>query len=115
MAADPEALLRAETAALGWLLASEQHRAEGRSPDAAALIDASRELCARHGIDGRAGMAEWRRENGCTAEDVERLLETRASAAGAARLAPAALDAVLLDYLRWTGDYAALLARARRA
>jgi len=115
LAADPEGLLRAETAALGWLLASERGRADERSQEAAALLEASREFCSRHGLSDPAGMAEWQRENGCTGEDVERVLEARASVVGTARLAPAALQTALLDYLRWTGDYATLLDRARRA
>ena len=115
LAADAEELLRAESAALGWLLATERSRADGRSPEAAALLEASREFCSRHGLTDPAGVSEWQRENGCAGEEVEHLLEARASVVEAARLAPAALETALLDYLRWTGDYATLLDRARRA
>ena len=115
LAADPEGLLRAETAALGWLLASERARGDRRSPEAAALLEASREFCSLHALTDPAGMAEWQRENGCTAEDIERLLEGRALIVGAMRLAPSAVQTALLDYLRWTGEYATLLNRAERA
>ena len=115
LAADPEELMRAQSAALGWLLASERGRAEGCPPEAVALLEASREFCVRHNLTSPGEMAEWQRQNECAGEDLERLLEGRASLLGATHRAPSALRTALLQYLRWTGNYATLLNRARRA
>ncbi len=109
---DPEARSRAESAALGWWLASERARSGGLAVEALALLERSREFCERHGLAHADQMTEWRQRNRCGQEDVERLLEGRALALEAQRLAPSAMAAALLDYLRWTGDYATLLDRA---
>lgn len=110
---DPEALLHAEAAALGWRLASENARREGVLPEAVGLLERSREFCERHGLADSAAVADWLARNGCGREDLDHLLTERALALIAQRRAPDALTACLLDYLRWSGAYAGLLDRAR--
>lgn len=110
---DPEALLQAESAALGWWLASEDARREDASLEAAGLLERSREFCERHGLADSDAVRNWLAGNRCDSADLDRVLSRRAIALAAGRRAPHALAACLLDYLRWTGAYARLLDRAR--
>jgi hypothetical protein len=110
---DPEALLQAEAAALGWWLASEDARREGVVPEAVGLLERSREFCERHGLADSAAVADWLARNRCSREDLDYLLSERALALSTQQRAPDALATFLLDYLRWTGAYAGLLDRAR--
>ena len=110
---DPEALARASTAALGWWLAAEFARREGQSVDAAALLHHSAEFCRAHGLPDAAAVQTWLEQNYCRQEHLERILASQALASRAQAVAPSGLEAYLLDYLRWTGDYADLLARSR--
>lgn len=110
---DPEAQLQAESAALGWWLASEDASRQDPSLQAAGLLERSREFCERHGLVDSAAVRNWLARNRCDRADLDRLLTRRALVVAAQRRAPCALAACLLDYLRWTGAYATLLDRAR--
>jgi hypothetical protein len=110
---DPEALERARAGALGWWLAAERARREGYSMDAVARLDQAAEFCRVHGLSDSADVARWLESNQCGRERLESILESRALAAREENHAGAGLENCLLDYLRWTGSYAALLERVR--
>jgi len=110
---DPEALERARAGALGWWLAVERARREGYSIDAVTGLDQAAEFCRVHGLADSADVARWLENNQCGHERLESILESRALAAREESKAAAGLEDYLLDYLRWTGSYAALLERAR--
>jgi hypothetical protein len=111
---DPQALARASAAALGWWLASESARREGHTPDAAALLNHSAEFCDTHRLSDASDVAAWLERNHCGHERLERIVALQALSRRARALAPSSLEVCLLDYLRWTGDYAVLLGRARQ-
>ncbi len=102
---DPAATGAAEAAALGWLLADERARAHGRQADAVALLAASKAFCARHGLQDEAAVERWLAEQGCARDDLHRLLTLHAHQGAVGQAQAARLDAVLLDWLRWSGDY----------
>lgn len=106
---DPDALARATSAALGWWLAAESARREGVTVDAAELLHRSAEFCGAHGLSDSAGVARWLDQNHCSQESLEAMLASRAFASRAEAFAPSGLEACLLEYLRWTGDYTRLL------
>jgi hypothetical protein len=110
---DPEALERARAGALGWWLAAERARREGYSIDAFARLDQAAEFCCVRGLSDSADVARWLESNQCGRERLDSILESRALAAREENRAGAGLEDYLLDYLRWSGGYAALLARAR--
>ncbi len=110
---DADALARAEAAAVGWWLASEQARGEGFVVEAAAVLEESREFCSRNHLLDCDAVAAWRKTN--PSADLDRLLTKRALLRHAQGLAPGAVAACLLDYLHWSGDYTMLLERARSA
>ena len=110
---DPQALARASTAALGWWLASDSARRERRSVEAAALLNHSAEFCEAHALSNAADVAAWLERNHCGQERLERIMQLQAQASRALSFAPSSLEACLLDYLRWTGDYTLLLSRVR--
>jgi hypothetical protein len=109
---DPEAFERARAGALGWWLAAERARREGYSIDALARLDQAAEFCRVHGLSDSADVARWLESNQCSRERLESILEARALAAREGNRAAAGLEDYLLDYLRWTGSYAALLEQA---
>jgi hypothetical protein len=108
---DQCALERAETAALGWSLASAAARREGVQVEAADVLAQSREFCSRNGIAGSDEVATWLERNHATRADLERCLRSAALAFRARELSGAALRQYLLEYLRWSGEYERLLAR----
>jgi hypothetical protein len=108
---DPQALARASNAALGWWLASESARREGQTVDAGTLLDHSAEFCQAHSLSDASDVAAWLERNHCGHERLERIVALQALARRAHALAPSSLEACLLDYLRWTGDYTVLLSR----
>jgi len=110
---DPEALERARAGALGWWLAAERARREGYSIDAVARLDQAAEFCRLHGLSDSADVARWLESNQCGRERLESILESHALAAREENRAGTGLENCLLDYLRWTGSYAALLERVR--
>ena len=108
---DPVALERASAAALGWWLTADFARREGQTVTAVELLDESAEFCRMHNLANSAAVSEWLERNHCRRERLERILESRALVKRAQLMAPSGLEACLLDYLRWTGDYTGLLAR----
>ncbi len=108
---DPQALARASAAALGWWLASESARREGQAVEAATLLHHSAEFCEAHSLSDASHVDAWLERNHCRHERLERIVNLQALASRARALAPSSLEACLLDYLRWTGDYTVLLSR----
>ncbi|MBI5442311.1 MAG: hypothetical protein HY900_14000 [Deltaproteobacteria bacterium] len=109
---DPDALERAEAAALGWWLAGVLSLREGGAPGAPDLLARADAFCRRKGITDPAGVARWLETNAASRDDLERWLEQDTLATQARQRAGGALTQHLLDYLRWTGDYAKLLESA---
>jgi hypothetical protein len=110
---DPLAASRAEAAALGWWMAAEAAHRAGHLPDAALLLEEAAEFCAQHSLASSADLDRWLERNRCSREQLDRLLAAHALYKRAQTAAPAALEASLLEYLRWTGEYARLLAARR--
>jgi hypothetical protein len=109
---NPSELARASDAALGWWLAAEFARRESRTVGASELLDGSAEFCRIHDLSDAAAVSAWLERNHCSRERLERILELQALANRAQTKAPSGLEACLLDYLRSTGDYQDLMARA---
>lgn len=107
---DPEAAERVHAAALGWWFASEFARRQGHAVDAMALLEQSQEFCARHNLQSAEDVARWLANHHLDHADV--LFTRRALARWAESLAPRAVTACVVDYLRWTGEYRELLERA---
>ena len=106
---DPLARDRAVAGALGWWLAREHAGRHGEATEAGGLVEQAAELCCRHELSDAAAVERWLVDNRFTRAELERLLEARAHAARAARSAGDVLLPTLLQYLRWTGEYARLL------
>jgi hypothetical protein len=109
---DPAEMARASAAGLGWWLAADFARREGRTVNASELLDGSAEFCRIHDLSDAAAVSAWLERNHCSRERLERILELQALANRAQTKGPSGLEACLLDYLRSTGDYQNLLARA---
>ena len=62
---------------------------------------------------GDVEVEAWLQRNHSSRDRLDRILESSAWASHARGAASGALEAVLLEYLRWTGDYSILLGRAR--
>ena len=108
----PVEMARASAAALGWWLAADFARREGRTVNASELLDGSAEFCRIHDLSDAAAVSAWLERNHCSPERLERILELQVLANTAQTTAPSGLEACLLDYLRSAGDYQDLLARA---
>jgi hypothetical protein len=108
---DPQAFAQASAAALGWWLAAESARRERRAVDASDLLYYSAEFCRAHTLSDESAVQAWLEKNHCGQERVERIFALQAVASRTPTAAPSGLEACLLDYLRWTGDYTDLLAR----
>jgi hypothetical protein len=106
---DPVARDQAVAGALGWWLAEQRAGRHGETTEAAGLVEQAEDLCSRHELSDAAAVERWLGENRFTRPELERLLETRAHAARAVGRAGDVLLPTLLQYLRWTGDYARLL------
>jgi hypothetical protein len=114
LACDPAAQARAMIAALARWLAAEGARHEGYQIDALALLRESTAFCHMKGISNPADIEHWLVRNACGREQLEQMLRSNALLVRAQGLTDGRLEYCLLDYLRWTGDYEALLARAVR-
>jgi hypothetical protein len=109
---DVKAFARASAAALGWWLAAESGWDKRHPVNAADLIERSAEFCRTHGLPDAAAVQAWLEKNHCGQKRLERILALQALASRLQARAPSGLEACLLDYLRWTGDYTELLARS---
>ena len=110
---DPEAAARAEAMATSWWLASERARRDGGTIEAVTLLEEARQFCEARALAESTDVARWLAENECNRLALEHLLTAHVRVVQAQAAAPSALEASLLNYLRWTGEYAILLARAR--
>lgn len=110
---DPDAAARAEAVALGWWLAAERARLNGGTIEAVNLVDEARQFCEARGLADSTDLARWLAGNECNRQVLEHLLAAHVRVVQARAAAPSALEASLLDYLRWTGEYVVLLERAR--
>jgi hypothetical protein len=106
---DPALGARAAAAALGWQLAVEEARREGAAVDAARLVERASELCRRLELPDTAAVDRWLADNRTTHTGLERLLEASAVAQRAFSSRGDILVPMLLQYLRWSGDYVRLL------
>jgi hypothetical protein len=111
---DPEAVDRAETAALALWLAGQLARRDRWEAKAADVLAQAEAFCQRRGITHQADLAHWLERNHACREDLERWLHQDAIAGDARQLASGALARYVLDYLRRAGDYATLLERAQK-
>jgi hypothetical protein len=110
---DPEATARTDAAALGWWLAAERARRDGGTIESAALLDEARTFCESRALADSMDLGRWLARNHCSRQNLEHLLAAHVRVAQARAASPSALEASLLDCLRWTGEYAVLLERAR--
>ncbi len=106
---DPALRARTVSAALGWQLAVEDARREGATLEAACLVERASELCGRLDLPDAAALERWLVDNRTTRAGLEHLLESSAMAERASSLRGDRLIPTLLQYLRWSGDYARLL------
>jgi hypothetical protein len=105
----PPAAERAEAAALGWWLAAENAQRQGLALDAVAVLAESSAFCAAHQLKDSASLERWLHRNRVSREQMASMLAAHAISAGFRSRDPQRLDQSLLDFLRWTGDYDALL------
>jgi hypothetical protein len=110
---DPEAAARAEAMATGWWLAEERARRDGSTIEAVMLLDEARRFCEARALVDSTDVGRWLAENQCTRLGLEHLLTAHVRVVHAQAAAPSALEASQLNYLRWTGEYTDLMARAR--
>ena len=73
------------------------------------LVEQASALCRRHGLPDVAAVERWLAENRYTRRELEHLMETSALAAWSLQRAGDTLTPILLQYLRWTGDYGRLV------
>ena len=100
---------RAEAAALGWWLAAENAKRQGLALDAVALLAESSAFCAAHQLADSSAVERWLERNRASREQLESMLAAHALSVGVRNRDPQSLQQSLLDFLRWTGDYDALL------
>jgi hypothetical protein len=110
---DHARLERAREGALGWLLAERQARRDRKLVDAASIVEQSAALCRNHSLVNEEDVEAWLRRHNSSREHLSRILEVSTLFAQSHESAKAALEPVLLDYLRWTGDYGLLIDRAK--
>jgi hypothetical protein len=106
---DPARLARAIEGAVGWWLAARRAWREGHAPAAKDILATSAAFCRAHGLSTPQEVAGWIERNHATENDLDRLLVGAAQLTRSIGAAGPELDAVLTDYLRWTGDYERLL------
>lgn len=102
--ADAGVAAAAETQALAWMLAADRAAAQGLELEAAALLAASRDFCARHGLADEDAVERWLQRHGLGRDDLHRLLTRHAHARVLGDAFRERLDAVVLDVLRWRGE-----------
>ena len=95
--------------ALGWQLAQQDAERDGRLSEAVTLVEQASALCRRHGLPDAAAVDRWLAENRYTRRELEHLMDTSAHAASNLQRAGDTLTPILLQYLRWTGDYGRLV------
>ena len=108
LARDPDLWERCMAAALGWQLAGEQARRDGVPVDAGELVERASDLCGRLELPDAPAVDRWLTANRMSRAGLEHLLESSALAARASAIRGDILIPTLLQYLRWTGDYARL-------
>jgi hypothetical protein len=108
---DDRKFARATEGALAWWLAAHRARRQGHRIDARHILAASAEFCGAHGLSQAEEVDAWLERNHGDRERLDRMLASSAVASWFRDAAGSGLEAVLLDYLRWTGDYEMLLAR----
>jgi hypothetical protein len=113
LAGDRVAWDRAVAGALGWQLAQQDAERDGRASEAVRLVEQASALCRRHALPDAAAVDRWLAENCYTRRELEHLVEASALAAWSQQRAGDTLTPVLLQYLRWTGDYGVLAATRR--
>jgi hypothetical protein len=113
LARDRVAWDSAVAGALGWQLAQQDAERDGRESESVLLLDQASALCRRQGLPDAAAVDRWLVENRCTRRELEHLMETSAHAAWNLQRAGDTLTPILLQYLRWTGDYGRLIGGAR--
>jgi hypothetical protein len=92
-------------------LALEEARRQGRRSDEASLERTEADLRREQGGLTREGLTRWLEENGV--EDFQRFLRDEADVRWVHGVLGLELERCLPDHLRATGEYAALMARAR--
>jgi hypothetical protein len=107
--AHPRTAERAEAAALGWWLAAENAKWQGLAPNAVSLLAESSAFCAAHRLADSSAVERWLERNQASRERLESMLAAHALSVGVRNRDPQRLEQWLLDFLRWTGDYDALL------
>ena len=107
--AHPRTAERAEAAALGWWLAAENAQWQGLAPNAVSLLAESSAFCDAHQLKDSESVERWLRRNRVSREQMESMLAASAISAAFRSRDPQRLRQSLLDFLRWTGDYDALL------
>jgi hypothetical protein len=105
----PRTAERAEAAALGWWLAAENAKWQGLAPNAVSLLVESSAFCVAHQLKDSESVERWLRRNRASREQMESMLAASAISAAFRSRDPQRLEQSLLDFLRWTGDYDALL------
>jgi hypothetical protein len=110
--ADPRAAERAEAAALGWWLAAETGKRQGRVLDGVTLLAESAAFRDAHQLTESCSVERWLRNNQTSRDELERVLAAHALSVGFKNGDPARLEQSLLDFLRWSGDYERLLSQA---
>lgn len=103
---------RAREGALGWWLGALQAERHRQLVDAEAILQQSAALCRNHGLASEEDVEAWLRRQHTNREQLTRIFEISALLAHTAESAKVALEPVLLNYLRWTGEYHLLLDRA---
>jgi hypothetical protein len=112
LARNPALWERCRTAALGWQLAGEEARRDGATVDAGELVERAADLCRRLNLPDAAALDCWLDANRMSRAGLEHLLESGAIAARASAIRGDILLPTVLQYLRWTGEYARLLDRS---
>jgi hypothetical protein len=113
LARDPDRWARARSGALGWWFAAELARRDGGRLTAEAVLAQSAAFCHARGLSDATAVAEWLVQNDWTHEQLESVLERLAQGDCAQEIVGTDLEVFLLDYLRWTGEYASLVQDGR--
>lgn len=109
---DAATLVRATAAAQALSLASDKARHLNRDAGVAELLHWADELCGAHGLKDDSAVEDWLAAHHCSREHLHQLVEGHAHLDWATRSIGSGLDAWMIDYLRWTGEYRTLLQRA---
>jgi hypothetical protein len=98
---------------LARLLAIDETRRQGVVVSPELLADIAETFRREHGLLQPAGLARWQTDNHLTAAQLARLLDDEARLRWVETLAHSAVVGLLPDYLRASGQYPRLAARAR--